>query len=51
MNLYNGVAYRERFMIPLPTFYKPMIEVQVRLYKSDGVIHFHLSYFLVCLVK
>ena len=25
-------------MIPLPTFYKPMIEVQMRLYKTDGVI-------------
>ena len=25
-------------MIPLPTTYKPMIEVQMRLYKTDGVI-------------
>ena len=38
VNLYNRVACRERFMIPVPTFYKPMIEVQMRLYKSDGVI-------------
>ena len=49
MNLYNLVAYQERFMIPLPTFYKPMIEVQMRLYKSDGVIHSCLCYFLVSL--
>jgi len=24
-------------VIPLPTFYKPMIEVQMLLYKTDGV--------------
>ena len=38
VNLYNCVTCRERFMIPLPTFYNPMIEVQMRLYKSHGVI-------------
>jgi len=36
-------------MIPVHTFYKPMIEVQMRLYKSDGVIHSCLCYFLVSL--
>ena len=38
VNLYNRVACQQRFVIPLPTFYKPMIEVQMRLYKSDGAI-------------
>ena len=51
VNLYNRIACRERFMIPLPTFYKPMIEVQMCLYKSDGVIHSCFNYFLVSEVK
>ena len=38
VNLYNRVAYREPFVMPLPMFYKPMIEFQMRLYKTDGVI-------------
>ena len=51
VNLYNRIACRQRFVIPLPTFYKPMIEVQMRLYKTDGVIPSHLCYFLVSIVK
>ena len=38
VNLYNRVACQERFVIPLPTFYKPVIEIQMRLYKTDCVI-------------
>ena len=51
VNLYNRVACRQRFVIPLPTFYKPMIEVQKRSYKSDGVIASRLCYFLVSILK
>ena len=47
--IYNRVACQERFAILLPTFYhsKPMIEVQMRLYKTDGVNPPCLCYFLV----
>ena len=54
VNLYNCVACRECFVIPLPTFYKPMmptfykpmtptfykpmIKVQMPLYKTDGAV-------------
>ena len=51
VNLYNRVACRERFVISLPTFYKAMIKVQMRLYKSDGVIPSDLCYFLVSILK
>ena len=51
VNLYNRVACQQRFVIPLPTFYKPMIEVQMRLYKTDGVIPPCLVYFLVSILK
>ena len=53
MNLcvYNCVACRERFVIPLPTFYKPIIEVQMPLYKTDGVVLTHLYTFLVSILK
>jgi len=51
MNLYNRVACRKRFVIPLPTFYKPMIEVQMRLYKTDGVMASCLFYSLVSILK
>ena len=51
VNLYNRVACRQRFVIPLPTFYKPMIEVQMRLYKTDSVISSRLCYFLVSILK
>ena len=51
MNLYNRVACRKRFVIPLPTFYKPIIEVQMRLYKTDGVIPSRLFYSLVSILK
>ena len=51
MNLNNRVACRKRFVIPLPTFYKPMIEVQMRLYKNDGVIPSRLFYSLVSILK
>jgi len=51
VNLYNCVACRQRFVIPLPTFYKPMIEVQMCLYKTDGVILHCLCYFLVSKLK
>ena len=37
VNIDNCVACRERFVIPLSTFYKPMIKVQMCLYKTDGV--------------
>ena len=45
VNLYNHVVRRECFVIPLSTSYKPMIEVQMRLYKIDGVIPSCLCYF------
>ena len=45
VKLYNRVACQERFVIPLPTFYKPMIEVQMHLYKTDGVIPLPLLLF------
>ena len=51
VNLYNRVAYQEHFVIPLHTFYKPMIEVQIHLYKTDGVIPSCLCYFLVSILK
>ena len=38
-------------MIPLPTFYKPIIEVQMPLYKTDGVVLSHLYNFLVSILK
>ena len=50
VNLYNCVACRERFVIPLPTFYKPMIKVQMCLYKTDGVNPPSLCYFLVSIL-
>ena len=31
-NLYNCAACQKRFVMPLPTLYKPMIEVQMPLY-------------------
>ena len=46
-NLHSRVACWERFLIPLPTFYKPMIKVQMHLDKTDGVIPSHLCYLLV----
>jgi len=51
VNLYNRVACQQRFVIPLSTFYKPMIEVQMRLYKTDGVILPRVCYFLVSILK
>ena len=30
VNLYYRVAFRESFMIPLPTFHKPMIKIQMQ---------------------
>ena len=46
-NLYNRVACQEHFVIPLPTFYKPMIEGQMPLYKTDGVVPTRICNFLV----
>ena len=51
VNLYNRVACRQHFVIPLPTFYIPMIKVQMRLYKTDCVIPSRLCYFLVNILK
>ena len=42
-NFYSCVACRERFVMPQPTgaSYKPMIKVQMPLYKTDGVVPTH----------
>ena len=42
---------QERFVIPLPTFYKPMIKVQMPLYKTDGVVPTCRCNFLVNMLK
>ena len=46
LNLYNRVMCRERFMILELTFYKVMIEVQIPLYKTNGVVFPRLCNFL-----
>ena len=38
-------------MIPLHMFYKPMIKVQMPLYKTDGVVPTRLCNFLVSILK
>jgi len=43
VNLYNRVACRQRFVT--------MIEVQMHLYKTDGVIPSRLCHFLVSILK
>ena len=40
-NLYKHIC-RERLVIPQPTFYKPMIKVQIPLYKTGDVVSIRL---------
>ena len=51
VNPYNRVACQERFVILKSTFYKPMIEIQMPLYKNDGVVPTSLCNFLVSIPK
>ena len=51
MNLYNRVTCRECFVIPQPTFKKPMINVQIPLFKTDGMIFARLCNFLLSILK
>ena len=41
----------QRFVILQPTLYNPMIEIQIPLYKNDGVVFTSLCNFLVSILK